>query len=281
MSSAIFVFIAISIIWVLILYLITRRSYSYKSKVIPVTILAALLVCAVGYGLILFIEMNESTESCGNCHLMKPMYDEYMGNNPLMVVHREAETEYGAVGCANCHSSASALSVVPGLVSGIMEMLQTSLNLYELPIEAHEFPRDQCLKCHNPNGLVGEYPKKMERPYWLEAEEGGRKVDGNLHRDPPRECRDCHNPHEKYTDCTASCHSKEKGDLSKSVHIWDCVFCHKSTSKEAHKSTVERDCTYCHGKLHNPEYPCIKCHGTHLIDEKSKGIGTVANGGVN
>lgn len=269
MSNAIFVFIAISLIWALVLYFITRRSYSYKSKVIPVTMLAALIVCAVGYGLILFIEYNESTEACGGCHVMEPMYEEYMGNNPLMVAHREAETKYGPVGCANCHSTSSALSVVPGLIDGIREMLQTTLNYYHLE-RGHGLERDKCIKCHNPNGIVGENPPEMQRPYWS----NGAENEGNLHSDSSIKCSDCHRPHEEYTDCTG-CHSGVKNVLSKSVHDWDCVVCHNGNYKEVHEQNVEldMDCTKCHGKMHDRDgSSCAVCHSKHAIDPGSLGI---------
>ena len=270
MSNAIFMFLGIGIIWALVLYLITKRSYAYKSKVIPVTMLAALIVCAVGYGLIVFMESMETNEACGGCHVMETQYDEYNGNNPLMVAHREAETKYGSVGCANCHSTSSAISIIPGLIDGIKEMLQTSLGLYDPEhIGGHGLERDKCEKCHNPNGMVGKYPPEMERPYWSD----GTEFIGGLHADKSKKCSDCHRPHEEYTDCTG-CHSNEENLLTGSVHDWDCTVCHNGDYKAVHEDNIHLAmvCEDCHGAMHDSKTSCIVCHSSHGVDPGSKGL---------
>ncbi|MDY6965548.1 MAG: hypothetical protein SVM80_06190 [Halobacteriota archaeon] len=296
-SGAIFGFILLGTIWTLILYLIFSRRFSYRSRVIPVTMVLAVVVCAVGYFGIGFLHGMETSESCGNCHVMAPWYYgnaemgivDYRnpGDNMMMAAHSLHEPHH--ISCSNCHAGPGVMGLLGGVLGGIIENIQTMLDAYEEPIHAH-YPDEKCTKCHYQrfdsyhlsSVLIKEEGiecKECHRPHDLDSSglEGcdvcHEDIPATVHHSGDMECVVCHKEHGGGSDCgkchtedmvretCEKCHDEPASKLSSQGHsMLDCSSCHDTVGPAGQHGTVVKDCVDCHGVVHNPSVGCTMCH---------------------
>ncbi|MDY6864464.1 MAG: hypothetical protein SVY15_00625 [Halobacteriota archaeon] len=249
-SAAIYGFLLIGIIWALVLYFVFRGKYSYRSRLIPITMVLAIVLCVVGYFGVGFLHSMETSESCGNCHAMAPWYhgtegDELTGGEPRVSYLEPGENKMMAahslheghpVTCSNCHAGPGVTGLLGGVIGGVLESIYEMLGTYEIPIHGH-YPDEQCNKCHDElNGHFESYHLSPAR-----IKERGL------------ECRECHKPHEVGSGLEGcnECHSDIPNTLHHQSNM-DCLRCHEDHSEEI-------DCTSCH-KSEMVKSTCSKCH---------------------
>ncbi len=280
-SAAIFGFLLIGVIWTLIMYVVFSKRFSYRSRLIPITMILAVILCVVGYFAIGFLHGMETSESCGNCHAMAPWYHgtegteltgghgrvSYLepGDNKMMAAHSLHEGH--PVTCSNCHAGPGVTGLLGGVIGGVLESIYEMLGTYEIPIHGHGYPDEKCNKCHDE--LNGPFEAYHMRPAMIS--------------DSGLECRECHKPHEIGSGLggCSQCHSDDIPDTLHHSGDMECSSCHEDHGEgdidctSCHSSEMVRNaCSQCHSEesrtIETQSHKTLECDSCHTDEHPGK-----------
>lgn len=217
---------------------------------------------------------KETSETCLGCHAGKEEHNNF----------RRGEHWRNDVGCADCHTSHSAVSVGgnPGSNTFLSEAARRNADLLAVNMLRGSEPQ-LCIGCHT------ETKAQFSRPFHHKVLEGQMK------------CSDCHNPHGGFelkqarlsTGADAGClkcHADKQGPFvfeHAPLKIEGCSSCHtphgSANEKLLTRSRVRQLCLECHSNAHEigaPDTPnfhnqatlryqnCTTCHvkihGSHV-----------------
>jgi predicted CXXCH cytochrome family protein len=217
---------------------------------------------------------KETSETCLGCHAGKEEHNNF----------RRGEHWRNDVGCADCHTSHSAVAQGgnPGSNTRVSEAVRRNPDLLAVNMLRNSEPQ-LCISCHS------ETKAQFSRPFHHKVLEGVMK------------CSDCHNPHGGFelkqarlsTGADAGClkcHTDKQGPFvfeHAPLKIEGCSSCHtphgSANAKLLARSNVRQLCLECHSNAHEigaPDTPnfhnqatlryqnCTTCHskihGSHV-----------------
>jgi cytochrome c nitrite reductase small subunit len=158
-----------------------QRSFRDRFLNKKVLLIALLVVVVVGAGGGIYM-LNASNDPafCNSCHIMEPYYESWNDSNLLANKHAAEGEE-----CHDCHE--------PNLSTQIDEGIKFVTGNYEDPLEEREFPREDCLECHDDfESIKAATNYEYSNPH--DSHNG------------EQECTLCHKMHKKSEVMCAQCH---------------------------------------------------------------------------